>query len=140
MPQLTPQVSIRNGFKIVVDKVDAQTVGGEQHVFMVSSHRLADTARPPVFTSDLSRSFYIGIQAFDDQPLKVTPLEGSHAHFHLYMQWCSDPDSPPSNPPPSMVTRVNTTVALSSYASEVGTVPPRDSFEYTTIFHSHQQT
>ena len=110
------QVSLRNGFAVAVDEIDVQSVGGVHTAYVLSSVHLAHTARLPAFDSDLSRSFFIGVQSTSGQPLIVSPPAGSAAQVIVSLRWCTTADAfPTTAPPPHTVEHINTTVALAGY-------------------------
>ena len=93
-----------------------QSVGGVHTAYVLSSVHLAHTARLPAFDSDLSRSFFIGVQSTSGQPLIVSPPAGSAAQVIVSLRWCTTADAfPTTAPPPHTVEHINTTVALAGY-------------------------
>ena len=99
-----------------MDEIDVQSVGGVHTAYVLSSVHLAHTARLPAFDSDLSRSFFIGVQSTSGQPLIVSPPAGSAAQVIVSLRWCTTADAfPATAPPPHAVEHINTTVAPAGY-------------------------
>ena len=133
------QVTIRNGFVIPAGSIDLVSTDAAHITYILSSLRLADTARAPQFSSDLSSPFYIGVQSQTQQPLLISPpASAEEVQVVVDLKWCTTNDAFPSSPAASKVTPVDTRVTLAGFRSEAQ--QPVFTDQGSFIFHTAHRT
>ena len=133
------QVTIRNGFVIPASSIDLVSTDAAHIAYILSSLRLADTARAPQFSSDLSSPFYIGVQSQTQQPLLISPpASAEEVQVVVDLKWCTTNDAFPSSPAASKVTPVDTRVTLAGFRSEAQ--QPLFTDQGSFIFHTAHRT
>ena len=133
------QVTIRNGFVIPAGSIDLVSTDAAHITYILSSLRLADTARAPQFSSDLSSPFYIGVQSQTQQPLLISPpASAEEVQVVVDLKWCTTNDAFPSSPAASKVTPVDTRVTLAGFRSEAQ--QPLFTDQGSFIFHTAHRT
>ena len=112
------QVAARNGLLVTAQTIDVVSSGNVHVAYVVSSLRLADTTPPPQFENDLSRTFYIGVQSSEQQPLIISLQDGAATTVVVELRWCTGGAEFPTNLDPELTTNINVNVLLSGFTSD----------------------